>query len=126
MRKFLTITVLAGLLLAGASVLYAQVGIVIGPPPPPRVVRVMPPSPGPEFMWVPGYWYPVGSRYRWHAGYWSRPPYPGARWIEPRHDGQRYFGGYWEGDRGRFEHDHRWDHDRDHRDADRYHEHDHH
>jgi hypothetical protein len=64
-------------------------------------------------MWVEGYWYPVGRRYQWHQGYWTRPPYEGARWVPPRHDGQQFFEGYWEGDRGRFEHDHRWDHDHD-------------
>jgi len=24
--------------------------------------------------------YPVGRHYRWHRGYWTRPPYHGARW----------------------------------------------
>ena len=90
-----------------------SVGIRIGPPPPPRVVAVQPVRPGPEYTWVEGYWYPVGGRYQWHNGYWTRPPYGGARWIAPRHDGDRYWDGYWEGDRGRFEHDHRWDRDRD-------------
>jgi YXWGXW repeat-containing protein len=105
---------LATLLLAGGT-LFGQVsiGIRIGAPPPPRVVRVRPPGPGSDFFWVDGYWYPVGNRYRWHEGYWTRPPYGGARWIAPRHDGERFFDGYWEGDRGRFEHDHRWDRDRD-------------
>src|SRR5579872_2634419 len=88
-------------------------GITIGPPPAPRVVRVQPPRPGPEFTWIDGYWYPVGHRYRWHAGYWTRPPYVGAHWIAPRHDGKAFFAGYWDGDRGRFEHDHRWDRDKD-------------
>jgi outer membrane lipoprotein SlyB len=88
------------------------IGILIGPPPPPRVVYVEP-TPGPEFVWVEGYWYPVGRRYEWHDGYWTRPPYDGARWAPAHYDGQRFFEGYWEGDRGRIEHDHRWDHDRD-------------
>ena len=103
------------MLVAGLSICSAQVsiGIRIGPPPPPRVVRVLPPRPGPEYVWLDGYWYVVGNRYRWHDGYWTRPPYAGARWIVPRHDGERFFGGYWDGDRGRFEHDHRWDRDRD-------------
>lgn len=110
---------LALILLAGGS-LFGQVsiGIRIGPPPPPRVVRVLPARPGPDFVWVEGYWYPVGNRYRWHDGYWTRPIYPGGHWIAPRYEGDRYFNGYWDGDRGRREHDHRWDHDRD-RDRDR-------
>ena len=126
MRSWIRTTVLAALLLAGGtSVAGAQVslGIRIGPPPPPRVVRVLPPRPGPEFAWVDGYWYPVGRHYKWHAGYWTRPPYAGARWVSPHHDGERFFTGYWDGDRGRFEHDHRWDRDR-HRDFDRHRDHD--
>jgi hypothetical protein len=86
-------------------------GITIGPPPPPRTV-VVPASPGPGYVWVGGYWYPDGHRYRWHNGYWTRPPYTGGQWVAPHHDGQRYYNGYWDGERGRYEHDHRWDHDR--------------
>ncbi len=89
------------------------VGILIGPPPPPRVVYVEPPPPGPEFVWVEGYWYPVGRDYEWHDGYWTRPPYEGARWVPGHYDGERFFEGYWEVRRRRIEHDHRWDHDRD-------------
>jgi hypothetical protein len=114
-------------LLAGGAV-FGQVsfGISIGPPPPPRVMAIRPAAPGPGFVWVDGYWYPVGRRYRWHQGYWSRAPYAGARWIGPRYDGRQYYSGYWEGDRGRFEHDHRWDRDRGRRDGDRHHDDDHH
>jgi len=97
-----------------------SVGITIGPPPPSRVLRVRPVSPGRDFVWVEGYWYPVGHRYRWHEGYWTRAAYPSARWVAPRYEGGRYFNGYWDGDRGRVEHDHRWDHDRDRRDHDRH------
>ena len=115
MNRFTKAILVAAMLLGGVRALAAQIsiGVVIGAPPPPRVVRVLPPTPGPEFMWVEGYWYPVGRHYRWHEGYWTRPPYAGARWVPPHHDGERFFEGYWEGDRGRREHDHRWDRDRD-------------
>ncbi len=111
MRK----TLLALILVGSAFTLSAQisVGIRIGPPPPPRVVSVRPASPGPGFVWVDGYQYPVNGRYRWHAGYWSRPPYEGAHWVGPRHDGQQFFAGYWDGDHGRMEHDHHSDRGRD-------------
>lgn len=114
MKSLMKATLLAAMLLAGVSLFGAQisVGIRIGPPPPLRVVRVLPPRPSPEFIWVDGYWYPLGRRYRWHEGYWTRPPYSGARWVAPHHDGDEFFEGYWEGDRGRMEHDHRWDRDR--------------
>jgi hypothetical protein len=127
MRSLVKATLLAAALLATGSVIKAQVsiGISIGPPPPARVVRVLPERPGPEFLWVEGYWYPVGGHYRWHGGYWTRPPYEGARWVVPHHDGERFYTGYWEGDRGRVEHDHHWDHDHDRDHHDRGHEHDH-
>jgi hypothetical protein len=107
MRK----TLLATLLLLAGSSAFAQVsiGVRIGAPPPPRVIRVRPRAPGPGYTWVEGYWYPAGSRYSWHNGYWTRPPYGGARWIGPHYDGERFFNGYWEGDHGRMDHDHRWD-----------------
>ncbi len=112
------------LFLLGAALSFGQVslGIRIGPPPRPRVVRVRPVAPGPDYIWIDGYWYANGNRYKWHDGYWTRPPYAGARWVAPHHDGERFFDGYWEGDRGRFDHDHRWDrdHDRDFRDHDRH------
>jgi hypothetical protein len=125
MRNLIRVAIFSALLLVGLSA-FAQVsiGIQIGPPPPPRVVVVEPARPGPEYVWVDGYWYPVGHHYKWHEGYWTRPPYEGARWMPPHHDGDRYFAGYWEGERGRFDHDHHWDRDRDRRDGERYRDHD--
>ena len=116
MGNFAKTTVLLGLMLLGVgSEVGAQVsiGIRIGPPPPPRVLRVLPRQPGAEFVWVDGYWYPVGRRYQWHNGYWTRPPYEGASWNGPHHDGGQFFEGYWGGDHGRRDHSHRWDRDRD-------------
>jgi hypothetical protein len=108
--KLIVLALLAtGSLFAGVSI-----GVRIGAPPPPRVVRVQPRSPGEGYAWVGGYWYPVGNHYKWHDGYWTRPAYTGARWVEPHHDGQRYFDGYWEGDHGQLGHDHRWDRGPDH------------
>ena len=107
---------LAALLLTAGCVFGGiSVGIHIGPPPPPRVVAVRPVAPGPGYFWVDGYWYPVRGHYRWHDGYWTRPPYEGAHWVAPRHESGLYINGYWEGSRGRIEHNHRWDrrHERD-------------
>src|SRR5260370_309535 len=115
MRNLLSAILFVAMLLVGGSAANAQIsiGIRIGPPPQPRVVRVLPPRPAPEFVWVEGYWYPVERHYKWHDGYWTRPPYEGAHWVQPHHDGEQFFAGYWDGDRGRIEHDHRRDHDRD-------------
>jgi hypothetical protein len=111
MKRFLFGAVLAAQLMTGQ----VSLGIQIGPPPPPRVYA-RPRAPGPDFIWVDGYWFADGRRWRWHNGYWTRPPYGGARWMAPRYEGNRFFNGYWEGGRGRFEHDHRWDRDRRERD----------
>ena len=115
MNRLTKAVLVAAILLVGVSALAAQIsiGIQIGSPPPPRVVHVLPPTPGPEFLWVEGYWYPVGRHYRWHEGYWTRPPYAGARWVPARYERERFYEGYWEGDQGRVEHDHHWDHDHD-------------
>src|SRR5689334_10417298 len=66
---------------------------VAAPPPPP--VYYAPPAPRPGFVWVSGYYYPVGARYVWRQGYWTRPPYAGAVWVGPRYEGRRYYNGYW-------------------------------
>jgi hypothetical protein len=109
---------------AGAAFAQFSVGVRIGSPPPVRVFRVQPRSPGADYSWVRGYWYPVGNHYKWHDGYWTRPAYNGARWVEPRHDGEFYYNGYWDGDRGQVAHDHHWDRNHDHnRDYNRDHDH---
>ncbi len=110
MRRILQTLAISAFLLAPASTAHAQVtfGIRIGQPPAPRAYRV-PPQPGPDYMWVEGYWYPQGSRYAWHNGYWTRPPYEGAYWVEPYHVGGQYYPGQWEGSRGVVAHNHRWD-----------------
>lgn len=113
MRNLVKLAVLLGLVL-GASPARAQVsfGFSFGQPPPaPRVYRV-PPQPGPDYVWVNGYWYPERGRYAWHDGYWAHPPYADAYWVEPYWDGRAYVGGYWESGRGRFQHDCFWNRER--------------
>jgi hypothetical protein len=114
MTRLLKILTISAALLLPASAAHAQIsfGIRIGEPPPPRAYRV-PPRPGPDYVWVEGYQYPEGGHYKWHNGYWTRPPYAGAYWVEPYHVGGQYYAGRWEGSRGNVAHDHRWDRGRD-------------
>jgi WXXGXW repeat (2 copies) len=93
------------LLLATSMVASARVvvGVGIGYPgyyvatPPPVVTYAAPVAPyqGPGYTWVGGYWYPVGARYYWHAGYWARPPYARAYWVAPHYYGHTWYRGYW-------------------------------
>jgi YXWGXW repeat-containing protein len=121
MRNFLRLSLMVGLLLGCTSFAGAQVsvGIHIGAPPAVRVEHA-PPRPGPEYIWVKGYWYPVEGHYVWHGGYWSRPPYEGAHWVGPHRSNGQFYAGYWDGSHGRVDHDHSWDNDHD-RDYNRYH-----
>jgi hypothetical protein len=111
------------LLLGAGSAANAQVsvGVQIGRPPAPVVIEEAPPAPrayvvaarpGPEFVWIEGYWFPQGKHYRWHDGYWTRPPYAGAYWVEPYHYHGRYVAGYWEGRRDERRVERREDHRR--------------
>jgi hypothetical protein len=114
MKTFLKAALLAGVMFTSvAAFAQVQISVQIGPPPPPRVVYVQPARPAVGFVWVAGYWYPVGRKYRWHEGYWTRPPYAGALWVAPRYDGRVFVAGYWQGPRGRVDHDHHWDRDRE-------------
>jgi hypothetical protein len=113
---------LAFTLAAPAARAQVSFGIHIGTPPPPLRYEARPPIPGPGFVWVDGFWEPFHGRYRWHPGYWNRPPFEGAYYVHPHWDhypdGWHMHDGYWaHEDHG----DHYWDHhenDRDHHDHD--------
>jgi len=74
---------------------YGGGGYYVAAPPPPVVYYASPRSPGPGYVFVQGYYYPVGNRYEYRRGYWTRPPHRNARWIAPRYERNRYFAGYW-------------------------------
>ena len=88
-----------------------SVGITIGAPPAPRVIRSRPRNPGPDYVWIDGYWFAEGRKWKWHEGYWTLAPYPGAVWVTLRYERGQFFAGYWQGSQGRIEHDHRWNRD---------------
>src|SRR5258707_492976 len=50
-------------------------------PPPPKV-EVVPIVPGPEYVWIPGYWAWNGG-WVWIGGRWVIRPHIGAIWVAP-------------------------------------------
>ena len=98
-------------------------GIRFRTPPPRLRYEVRPSSPGPGFVWSEGYWEPNGGRYRWHGGQWSRPPFEGGAYTNPRWDhypdGWHMQEGYWthEGHEN-----HYWESHPDNRGRDRHHD----
>ena len=53
--------------------------------------------PGPNYLWIDGFWNWGGSRYAWRGGYWAPRPYVSAYWNAPRYASGRYYSGYWGG-----------------------------
>ena len=54
--------------------------VVSQAPPAPRV-EVIPPPPGPDYYWVPGYWNWNGTTWIWIGGSWVIRPWHGAVWV---------------------------------------------
>jgi hypothetical protein len=65
--------------------------VVTEAPPPPRM-EVESPMPGPDFIWVQGYWTNDRGAWIWIGGQWQHPPHPGARFEPDRWQPVR--GGY--------------------------------
>jgi len=91
----------AGLLAAGCihrAVVREQVVItpsnpvVVAQEPPPPRVEVLSPSPGPAYVWQPGFWSFSDGRWIWVPGRWVLRPNASTVWVR----------GHWDRD------DHRW------------------
>ena len=105
----------------------AQISISIGiAPPPPRFEAAPPPPPAPESIWIGGFWATEGHSYRWIAGHYERPPYPGAVWTHPQYEhfegGYRYHPGYWVHKEEHQPNGHAYGHYKDHDDHDDHHD----
>src|SRR5215467_2816715 len=59
----------------------AQVLVSVTVAPPPLPVYVQPGIPGPNYMWVPGYWAWDFDDYYWVPGTWVLAPAPGLLWT---------------------------------------------
>jgi len=77
----------------------AQATVVAPSAPPAPQVEVVPVSPGPYYVWAPGYWGWNGG-WVWIGGQWIVRPRPGAIWVGG-HWGRRGHGYVWIGGRWR-------------------------
>ena len=88
--KFPTAAViLAGTLLATTACAGSSGRVYIRSGPPSVRAEVVAVSPGPGYVWVPGYYRYSGNAYVWVGGRYERPPRARARWVR----------GHWERDR---------------------------
>jgi hypothetical protein len=69
--------------------------------PPAQRIEVTPPSPGPEFVWTPGYWRMDASRevWLWRPGQYARRPkgavaWRRGRWVQKGHRWKWIAGGW--------------------------------
>jgi hypothetical protein len=66
------------------------------PAPPPEAVTA---QPGPNYLWIPGYWTWQNNRYAWMAGHWEVPPTSTSVWHNPHWEPEgtafRFYEGYW-------------------------------
>ena len=62
--------------------------------PPRERVEVVSTTPGPEYVWIKGYWVRSGNEYTWREGRWERPSAGFRTWVPGRWERERR-GWYW-------------------------------
>ena len=91
-QKSVWISIAAGAFAAGAFAQLPEppplpgldIRITTGRPPSPRYEH-RPARPGPDYVWVGGFWGDEAGHWNWVPGRWERPAEPGAYWIAPRY-----------------------------------------
>jgi WXXGXW repeat (2 copies) len=72
--------------------------VVVQSAPPPQV-EVIPVTPGPDYVWTPGFWSWNSGAWIWIGGYWHYPSRPGHVWIgghwAGHGRGRAWVGGHW-------------------------------
>lgn len=73
--------------------------IVVTQAPPAPEQEVVLAQPGPQYVWLAGYWTWRNERYEWMSGHWEIPPSSNSVWVTPRWEQQgnayRFYEGYW-------------------------------
>jgi hypothetical protein len=75
--------------MSAASPLLADISINIGldlAPPPLRHEVIVGVSPGPDYVWVGGYWDGSPGHYTWVGGRWDHSPHGHGQWSAPHWD----------------------------------------
>jgi len=72
----------------------SQARLYVRVAPPRAVVEARVASPGPGYVWVPGFHRWEGGAYLWVPGAWARPPRPRAVWVPGRWAQDRRHGWY--------------------------------
>ena len=87
-RRFPCLLALAIVLAVGAASpltaiadVSVDMGVSVGYPPPLLPLDDQSPMPGPDYLWVPGYWAWGDDGYYWVPGFWVLPPFIGALWT---------------------------------------------
>ena len=79
--RFVRSLLLAVALLGATFTSSASVFVSVAFAPPPLPVYAQPICPGPEYIWVPGYWAYGPEGYYWVPGTWVLAPFFGALWT---------------------------------------------
>jgi hypothetical protein len=103
----MALAVLAAATAPAPAFAQVQVGVGVGPfdvrfatdAPPPMRREIRSPRPGPDQVWIGGFWDRDGDRWAWREGRWDRAEIRGDRWVTPVYrregGGYRYEPGHW-------------------------------
>lgn len=82
-----------------ADGIYGDDVYVVDAAPAPRTEVIVGPAPGPNYVWVNGYWGRYRNNWYWVKGRWAARPRPQAVWVSGRWDhqprGYRWSHGHW-------------------------------
>lgn len=86
------------ILVAPACASRGRVYVRVGPPAP--IVELRIDAPGPDFVWIAGYFRWDSRQYVWVPGHWARRPHARAiwvpgRWVQHGRRGWYYVEGHW-------------------------------
>lgn len=98
MKKFVFLTLAISSPLFAHRVVYEEIAaapyVVVEQAPPAEKVETITVSPGPNYIWLKGYWKWENSRWAWSNGHWAIRPHASAVW-HPGHWDAKEHGWVW-------------------------------